>query len=86
MNARTEVFVSATICKLRSDRQEVKNTRLTLGIFPYERNGLLGILFLVASFGLTARLLLRFGPRTALVLDPQPFLISFVAIRLYLLC
>jgi hypothetical protein len=52
MSACTEVFVSATICELRSDRQEVKNTMLTLGIFPIERNGPLGILFLVAAFGL----------------------------------
>jgi hypothetical protein len=47
------VFVSATNCELRDDRQEVKNTLLTFRIFPSERNGLSGILFLFASLGLT---------------------------------
>ena len=59
MSARTEVFVSATNCERRIDHQEVENTPLTLGIFPIERNGPSGILFLVASFGLTMVRLVR---------------------------
>jgi hypothetical protein len=34
------------------------------------------------AFEVKTRLLLRFCPRTASVLDPQSFLISFVAIHL----
>jgi imidazolonepropionase-like amidohydrolase len=53
MSACTGVFVSATNCELRDDRQKVKNTLLTFRIFPSEMDGISGILFLVASLGLT---------------------------------
>ena len=67
MSACTEVFVSATDCELRNDRQEVKNTLLTFRIFPIERNGLLEILFSVASLGLTMVRQLRFALHLSLV-------------------
>jgi hypothetical protein len=67
MDACTEMFVSATTCEPRSDREKVKNGPPTFSIFPIERNGFLGILFFGTSFGLTIVRQLKLARRPSLV-------------------
>jgi imidazolonepropionase-like amidohydrolase len=51
MAAGMELFDCATTSAQRSDREEVRNAPLSLGVFPIERNGVLGIVFFGTLLG-----------------------------------